>query len=483
MTKGWWSLLLALICSGCTRDAFDPFTLAPSSSRAMWSPLEGNRLISSKYCQTVLPENFRKGELSLAELLDIGLQNNPTTKQTWAQARAAAGSFGQSLSSYYPNIKFNGTYTRQRFSAFSIIDIGPVVMQYATEATPDIQVTYTLLDFGVRSSAAEAARQALYYADWTHNQQVQNVLQIILHDYYNYLYQKALYRNTEVNVEHAQATLDAANQKFALGIVALGDVASARTQFLQSKINLTSQKQAVENAFAQLAADLGLPADLPFDVQPMPEQVSPDPLLEGIEILVERAQKQRQDLLAAEANVRSKEASLKNARAQVLPVVKGSFDTGHYWFNKGLQEKGLHWTAMLSVTFPIFNGFFYRNGMRVAKANLEYAQAQMLQTELSIIQNVTTAHLGVKTSAQNLRDSQEYLRAAELEFDIALKSYKAGTTTLLDVLSAQASLADARARKAYAEYEWFNALAAIAYATGALCSPTICTESECDRSF
>ena len=479
-------LFALLLLSGCSRDtfnnAFNPYSLAPTSSSATWSAVDGNHLISSKYCQTILPDTFTSEALSLAELLDIGLQNNPTTKQTWAEARAAAGSYGQSLSTYYPNIQFNGTYTRMRYSSFQFTDTGAVVMSYQTSVTPDINVTYTLFDFGTRSSAAEIAREALYYADLTHNQQIQAVLQMILNDYYNYLYQKSLLHSYEINLKNAQATLDAANQKFALGLVALGDVASARTQLLQSKINLTSQKQVVENAFAQLSVDLGLPADVPFKVQPMPEQIIADPLLESVETLVKQAQNQRQDLLAAEANIRSKEAALKNAQSKVLPTVNSSFDIGHYWFNQGLQEKGPHWTAVLSLNFPIFNGFYYKNGIRVAKANLEQAHAQMLQTELGVVQNVATAHLGVKTAAQNLSFSQEYLQAAQLEFDIALKSYKAGTATLLDVLSAQASLADARARKANAEYQWFSALAAIAYATGALCTPPH-TESSCEKQL
>lgn len=467
---------LLSLCS-CMREATNPFSLAPETPFSSWSPMKGNRLISSRFCQTLLPDTFGPNELSLAELLDIGLHNNPTTKKTWAQARSAAGQYGQSLSSYYPNINFNGTYTRTRASAY--YGGAAVQMYYETSASPDVQLSYTLLDFGKRSSAAETALQSLYYADLTHNQQLQTVLQTIMNDYYNYLYQRAILHSCEANLENAQASLDAANQKFALGLAALGEVAMARTQFLQKKINLTSQKQAVENSFAQLAFDLGLPADVPFQVQPLPEQVAAEPILDSIASLVEIAQKQRQDFLASEATVRSKEAALKNAKAQFLPTVSTSLDVGHYWFNGGLEEKGPHWTAQFSLTLPLFSGFYYRNGVRVAKANLQQAQAQMLQTELNVIQNVTTAHMNVKTSAQNLRYSLEYLQAAELEFDIALKSYKAGTMTLLDVLSAQSSLADARTKKAQAQYEWFSALAAIAYATGSLCTPQC--EDSCER--
>ena len=79
-------------------------------------------------------------------------------------------------------------------------------------------------------------------------------------------------------------------------------------------------------------------------------------------------------------------------------------------------------------------------------------------------------YMGVKTAATNLNDTDEYLKAEELEFEITLSSYKAGTMTILDVIQAQSSLADARSQKANAQKIWFLSLADIAYATGSICA-------------
>lgn len=455
--------------------------------------MKGNCLVSSKYCQTVLPPSFDSEDLNLAELVDIALQNNPSTKQTWAMARAAAAKYGQSLSPFYPSIAFDGSYLRLRGSTTATSSTlagappsqtgnaaqsGVIIEQglsspttfFSTQAGPDVALSYTLFDFGQRSSAALAAREALYYADLNHNQEIQIVIQNVMDDTYNYLYQQALLRSNQANLENAQMSLDAANERFALGLAALGDVAQARTQYLQSKINLTTQKQNVEDSFAQLAVDLGLPANIPFKVQQIPDQVVTEPMLDSVDLLVEKAQMQRQDFLAAQANVKSKEALLLNAKRVVYPVLTSSFDIGHYWFQGGTQEKGPHWSAEFNLSFPIFQGFYYKNGIKNAQSNLEVSKAQMLQTELAVIQNVTTAHMGVKTAASNLADAEEYLKAAELEFQIALTGYKAGTMTILDVMSAQSSLADARSKKANSQKNWFVSLANLAYATGSLCA-------------
>ena len=429
--------------------------------------MKGSNMVSSKYCRTVLPPSFEGGELNLAELIDIALQNNPTTKQTWAKARSYAAQYGQSLASFYPSVTAQASYYRDKSTFISPLAPTPY---YYTQGGPDFTLTYTLFDFGQRSAVAIAAREALYYADFNHNQSLQTVMQSVMDDYYDYLYQQAEQQATQANLENAQSSLDAANQKFALGLAALGDVAQARTQFLQAKINFTTQKQKVENAYAQLAADLGLPANLVFKVQPMPEQVTADLVLESVDLLVEKAQVQRQDFLGAQAAVRAREAMLLKAKRDVLPAINANLDFGHYWFMQGFEEKHFHWTMILQASIPLFKGVYYKNGIKKAVADMEQSQADLMQLELSIVQDVTTAHMGVKTAAQNLTDTYEYLKAAEMEFNIALSSYKAGTATILDVMSAQSSLADARSKKANSQKGWFTSLAAVAYATGSLCS-------------
>jgi outer membrane protein len=456
------------LLGGCSTSAFDPWGLAPSSSGSTWSPMQGNRMVCSKFCETLLPPNFEAGELSLADLIDIALQNNPQTKQTWANARASAAQYGQSLSGFFPEFDLSGNFQRYKTTFISPLQPTPY---YYTQGGPSLTLSYTLFDFGQRTAAAETARQTLYYADYNHNQKIQDVLQEVMDNYYSYLYQMATLRSSEADLETSLSSLDAANEKFSLGLAALGDVAQARTQYLQSKINLTTQKLNVENAFAQLAVSLGLPANLPFKVQPMPNEIEANPMLTSVEELVIEAQKKRQDFLAANANLESQKAALLSAKRAFLPVVTTNIGTAHDWYQAGAEDHNFQWNFQLAVSIPIFKGFYYRNGIFNAEANIKIAEAELIQTELGVISDVTVAHMGVKTSAQNLKDTEDYLKAAEMEFNIALATYKAGTKTILDVLSAQSSLADARSKKAGSQKDWFTSLATIAHATGALCTP------------
>ena len=103
------------------------------------------------------------------------------------------------------------------------------------------------------------------------------VLKTVMNDYYDYLYQRHYLDALYADLENAQGSLDAANLKFATGVAALGDVAQARTEYLQTKIKIVTQQNTVETSYAQLATDIGLAANTNFEVQDLPATIVTDP--------------------------------------------------------------------------------------------------------------------------------------------------------------------------------------------------------------
>lgn len=69
------------------------------------------------------------------------------------------------------------------------IDPGIVVGDEAESIGPsrilahNLSISYLLLDFGGRQATIEAAKQALYYSNWTHNRQIQRVIISVLQAY------------------------------------------------------------------------------------------------------------------------------------------------------------------------------------------------------------------------------------------------------------------------------------------------------------
>lgn len=460
--------------AGCGRQSplTDPYCFAPCCFNSSWTPLNKSTTMTSKFCIPLFPKEYKEEDnLTLAELIDIALMNNPQTKQSWANARSAAAQYGQSLSSYLPEIDVSASYTREKQSDIDDMGQGRMIESfYLTIVDPEISLSYMIYDFGKRKSSSESAKQALYYADWMHNRQLQNVMQSVMNSYYEFQYQKEAERALKADLENAEASLDAANQKFVLGTAAIGDVVQAKTQYLQTKMELITQENNVQTSYATLLNILGIPANKKIKIENLPENADIDFVLNNLDNLIKTAESMRQDFLAAQAQVNYSKAQLDYAKSAGLPNLDSYFEIGRNYYSHNLHED-YNFQGILTLSFPLFKGLYYRNGIKNAESLLLKSKASLEQTELEIIKEVTISHSTVIASANTLNCSKDYLSEAKKRFDIAIASYKAGTQNILDVISAQSSLADARAKNAKSKKEWFSSIANLAYATGALCSP------------
>lgn len=488
--------LVLLACGGCypNRAVFDPYSYAPRSPSRPWVPPKN---VKPMALSDEPPETIDQEEpYSLGELIDIALRNNVQTKITWAQARSAAATYGQSQSQFFPAIAGDFYYQRARQPQFttspisnaatgatSDIPSNPIGSSTLTNITvqdfyysiwgPQLTVTYLIYDFGTLRATSEAARQALYNADWTHNDAILTLLQTIMTDFYNYLYQKMLLVADEANVETASLTLEAARSGFQTGVRDVSDVLQSTTQLLQNQTTWAAQQQNVENAYTTMLNDMGLPANMKLKTQDMPMELPKNDIVPPVETLISIAMQNRPDLLATEANLRSKQQSLLAAKRQFLPQLNYDFEIGKNYYNGGLHDK-YNFLSTFTVSMPFFQGWYYRNAIKIAAANVKAAEEQVMQSELSMIKEVTTYHYNVRVAFDTLQFATAFLAAAEEQYRVALAQYKQGTNTILNVASAQSSLIDARASQANAFQQWYTSLANLAYSTGLL-SPTYLT--------
>ena len=463
---------LLLMTQGCDiKGANDPYSYAPHSPDSIWQP--------PKKAQKRLPnledlakegedyhEFSKEAPITLAEIIDIALSRNPDTKQSWAAARVSAAEYGQSLQDYFLLAEGAGNYTRTRFAQFTGSTRSIV---YETQYGGELELTYTILDFGQTRMTSEAALQSLFNADWSHNSQVQQTIQIVMTDYYNYLYQKQLLFSTEQDVINAKVSLDATEEKFRQGLADISDIVQARTQYLSNKLAVVNQKQSLHTSYTQLLNDMGLPSDGAIYFQNYPDEIVFFEL-ETLDKLILKANENRPDLLAAEAEVKSSIASYNAARLEKMPVVTGEFDIGRKYFQHGVNDH-YDFTAQVNLTFPLFQGFFIENSIKKARATIEESEASLDLVRLSIIQEVSNYRSDVGYSKESIEYAKAYLESAEEDFKVNLKKYRVGTGTIIDLINAQTAVSDARSQLAQAQNSWYTSVANLAYATGILFRP------------
>lgn len=456
------AVVTSLFLSGCyiNHSILDPYGAAPLSKDTFWTAPDRAKK-TTPYTPTT-PDG--EMPLTLAEIIDIALKNNTATWQTWAEARTSAASYAQTQSPALP--QFNGQFEVSRLR-FSTTFNNQIETFLQSQWGPGLNVSYLVFDFGQQKATSEAARQALYFADWTHNRMIQTVIDTVTNDYYNYLYQKQLLLAYKADVENALVVLDEANLGFQTGVRDVSDVLQARTQLLHNQTLYVNQEQLVNTSYATLLTDMGIAACITLKFVDLPEDLPYQMAEENVNEILDYAMQKRADLLAAEANYRSADETVVASVRKLFPTLNYTFDFGRTYFSGGINDD-YYFTSLFNLSFPIFNGFNLQNAIRKARAQREQAEAQLRQTQLQVIEDVTTAHFDVKVAFETLGFAQKFLKAAEEQFNVAIAQYQQGTNDILNVSNAQTALAEARAQKARAIQQWFTSIANLAYASGSL---------------
>jgi outer membrane protein len=417
-----------------------------------------------------LPEHLLEGGASftLADVVDIALRNNPVTRVAYFDALSAAADLGIARSAYYPRIDLSADIGRTKQSA-----LGGQFDYRLTSYGPTVDLSYLVFDLGGRSADAEGSRFALLAADWTHTAAVQNVILGVQQTFVRYLNSKAQLEAANANVTQAKAAYDAANVRHSAGVATIAEVLQAKTALSQAQLEVDRLSGDVLALRGALATAMGLPASTPYDVGNLPAELPLDFAAKTVDSLIEQARTARPDLAAARLETARDEARIRSARAQGLPKLSlGASATRTYYDPAPFAAYGDSWSARLMLDVPLFTGFATKYNTQKAKEDAASSAAKADTLEQQVILEVWTSYYGLQTATQLVKTSRDLLASAEQSERVALGRYKEGVGTIIDLLTAQSALADARAQEILARSQWYYALAQLAHDTG-VASPTL----------
>jgi outer membrane protein len=142
--------------------------------------------------------------------------------------------------------------------------------------------------------------------------------------------------------------------------------------------------------------------------------------------------------------------------------------TGGRTYTTSLPQGGNNYTVSLGLRIPLFAGFsrVYDQRQAVAQADAAAARADLLGQQ--VVFEVFSSYHSLQTAVRQVRTADDLIASAEQSDEVALGRYKAGVGSVLDLLSAQTALADARAQQVLARLEWNTSLAQLAHDAGIL---------------
>jgi outer membrane protein TolC len=401
-------------------------------------------------------------QLTLPEVIDVALRNNPATKVSWTQARAAVDVYGSTQGRLYPTL-IAGVTANQQLTAPTPGRASVERAQYG----PSAQLSYTVLDFGGRAGSIDVARQTAVAADLTHNATVENTILQVESAAFTYLGTRAQRDAAKAALDEATAALDAANERHRVGLATIADVLQARTARSQAELALETLEGSVLVTRGALAVAMGLAANTPIDIPDVGAQDSVHFVAESVDTLIELAVRNRPELATSRAQAAAAQAQIRVVKAASLPALALTA-TGATNGSSAPGFSGPVYQIGVGVQVPVFTGFSTQFDVRSAQEQYQSALARTEATKQQVIQQVFTAYYTLKTSTERVRTTRDLLASATQSEVVARERYKEGVGSIVDLLIAQSALADARAESATARWTWRSALAQLAHDVGIL---------------
>jgi outer membrane protein len=122
----------------------------------------------------------------------------------------------------------------------------------------------------------------------------------------------------------------------------------------------------------------------------------------------------------------------------------------------------------VTATLPLFTGFQQRYQERGAQSQIDQQALELDRIRQQVGLDVWLAWQQVNTARSRIDATDSLLASAAESSRAALARYRAGLGNVLNVLTAQSTLADARQQQARARFDWASARVQLARAAGLL---------------
>jgi outer membrane protein len=276
-------------------------------------------------------------------------------------------------------------------------------------------------------------------------------------DYYAVLSGAELARVARERVQRAEQQLAVARARVVSGAAVQTDSLQLRLELSQARVALLRQETDLRVSRLTLGSRVG--AAGPVNAAPL-DSVLPAALPFSLDAAVEEAANQGPRYRLARANERAAAAVFRSQLGAYLPHASLT-GTGIVFDNKFYPQGSRFSQLTLTVQFPIWDNFRRENAVSQARVTRDITRATRDTVERSVRRDVAAAYDGFTTARASADLASEQLQVARENFRVQQSRYRAGATTILDLLKAESDLDDADATLVQARYATRLALAGL----------------------
>jgi outer membrane protein len=413
---------------------------------------------------------------TLAELIDIAEHHNPNTRTIWERAKQKARELGLAKSAYYPDLDALAVFGDHRSVNPFPKPLAPrgYVMVEVPIVEPEVTLQYLIFDFGKREASVDTAKAEKLAAGADVIQVNQALAFRVASAYYQLMTAQERLQAAQDTLRTAQTTQDAAENRLNNGLATLPDVLNARAETAQAVFDEESADGDEKIARVALTEAVGADPSPNIVIDSQRSAPLPENLTMSIDALIDRAMKNRPELMAQTLRIRSAEAGIRAARAEYKPqiVLSGSVAQTSVWPTADYGQLGPAseptWSVALGIHWRIFDGGVRKNELLIAESKRREAEDELTAEHDETTREVWTAYIGFRTALRKHDAAVALLESANSSYSSSLDAYNYGVKNLVDVVTAEKQLAQARLSSVSARSELFLEAVNLEFATGNL---------------
>jgi outer membrane protein len=245
-----------------------------------------------------------------------------------------------------------------------------------------------------------------------------------------------------------------------LGNVRPLDLAQSQADLAATNVSLIQAHTDAANGRSALARLMGVAS---VDGPLTDEFVSP----EKIDLMPQwqqRAEKTRQDYLAAERAVEAAKYSLEGAIREYFPSVSINFS--YFAFNQ--PKSSVDWSGGISASVPIFSALAIEADIRGAWSGYRQSVLSASQAHRQVTDDIREGYQNFTGSQEKIGQLQIQVIAAQRAYDLAERAYQLGAESNLDRLTQQDNLLSAQLGLVNEQYSEKTAYLGLLRAEGSL---------------
>ena len=408
--------------------------------------------------------------LTLDEALRLARANHPQLHAARAQTEASTARVAEAKAPLLPQVNGSASYQQGTYnqaplpgvtqSGFSSSSTSGDTRPYYSAGVSANELIY---DFGQTTGKWNAAKATLRSQEENERNFVVQVAFNLRSSYFTAAAARALVKVAEDTLRNQESHL-----KQTQGFVEAGthpeiDLAQARTDYANAKVQLINAQVAYDTDKALLNQTMGVERGTDYEVADPPadpvagEDTSTDAILPV-------ALKARPDLMSLARQIEAQELTTKSIKGNYAPS---------FGFNVGANEKGYeldnlvwNWSATLGLNWQIFGGGITDAQMREARANTAALRAQYDLQRQQVRADVEQARLGVRAAKATIEATHEAAVNARVRLGLAEGRYRAGIGSMIELGDSQVALTAASAQEIQAVFNLATARARLLQALG-----------------